>query len=98
MGDGEEVYWKMTSQVTLEKIRDYSHRLEELKQKHDIEDLSDKKPGKPSKRGSSGRSKKKYLSCAKEMPVSTDSEVIVDLEQMRQQKRIRSTSFQKKSF
>ncbi|GFR22771.1 hypothetical protein TNCT_424964 [Trichonephila clavata] len=75
----EEVYWEMTSQVTLEKIRDYMHRLEELKQRRGIKDLSNKT---------------KCLSCAKEMSVSTNSEVSVDLEQKEEQERKGSTSFQ----
>ncbi|GFY76307.1 hypothetical protein TNIN_213851 [Trichonephila inaurata madagascariensis] len=66
----EELYWETTSRVTLEKIRDYSLRLEELK-RGNIEDLSNEtKPGKPSQKGSSGRLENlKYLSCAKKMSV-----------------------------
>ncbi|GFS56789.1 hypothetical protein TNIN_315341 [Trichonephila inaurata madagascariensis] len=94
----EELYWETTSQVTLEKIRDYSLRLEELKQRRNIEDLSNEtKPGKPSQKGSSGRLENlEYLSCAKKMSVrksNVDPEVIVDLEQKRQQER-KSTPFQ----
>ncbi|GFT61646.1 hypothetical protein TNCV_4050371 [Trichonephila clavipes] len=79
----EEFYWETTFQVTLEKIGDYLLRLEELKQGRNIVDLSDKtKPGKPSQKESSVRLETlEYLYFIKEMSVSTDSEVIVDLEQ-----------------
>ncbi|GFY48537.1 hypothetical protein TNIN_498291 [Trichonephila inaurata madagascariensis] len=67
----EELYWETTCQVTLEKIRDYSLRLEELKKRGNIEDLSNEtKPGKPSQKGSSERLENlKYWSCAKKMSV-----------------------------
>ncbi|GFY16821.1 hypothetical protein TNCV_4338221 [Trichonephila clavipes] len=93
----EEIYWEMMSQLTLKKISDYLHRLEEIKQRHNIVDLSDKtKPGKPSQKVSSKLMKiVEYLFSVKEMSGfgMTNSEVIVDLEQKRQQKR-ESTPFQ----